>query len=201
MAFVLGLTGSFGSGKSTVAAMLAEAGAAVIDADEIARGLLGPGQPLVAEVAREFGPQMLDEAGLLRRRALAEQVFSDRRALARLNALVHPCVRQEELRQIEALRDHPLIVLDVPLLFEAGMRSLADLAVVVRIAERERFRRLRGRGFSEREIIARLGMQMPQSRKVELADRVIDNSGSYEQTRAQVGDLLRDLRQDHNVTL
>ena len=201
MAFVLGLTGSFGSGKSTVAGMLAEAGAAVIDADAIARDLLAPGQPLVAEVGRIFGPDVLDEAGHLRRRVLAERVFGDRAELARLNAIIHPRVRQEELRQIAALGDHALIVLDVPLLFEAGMRGLTDLAAVVTISERERFRRLKGRGFPEREIIARLGMQMAQSRKVALADAVIDNSGTLEQTRRHVAELLQKLKTNHGVSL
>ena len=110
-------------------------------------------------------------------------------------------MRQEELRQIAALGDHALIVLDVPLLFEAGMRGLTDLAAVVTISERERFRRLKGRGFPEREIIARLGMQMAQSRKVALADAVIDNSGTLEQTRRHVAELLQKLKTNHGVSL
>lgn len=200
MAFVLGLTGSIGSGKSTVAGMLAESGAAIVDADAIARELLAPGQPLVAEVARVFGPGLLDEAGALRRRALAERVFADREELARLNALVHPRVRAEELRQIEALRSRALVVLDVPLLFEAGMRDLVDLAAVVTISERERFRRLRARGLSEREVLARLGMQMPQSHKLALADAVIDNSGTLARTRQQVAALLQRLKSEYGVS-
>lgn len=183
MAFVLGLTGSFGSGKSTVAALLAEQGAAVIDADAIARQLVEPGSALLPELAREFGAQVLAEDGSLRRGELARVAFASPEATRRLNALVHPRVRAEELHRLETLRGERLVVLDVPLLFEAGMDDLCDRVLVVVINEAQRFLRLRGRGFSEREVIERLARQWPQSRKAALADDVIDNSGTLKQTR------------------
>lgn len=190
MAFVLGLTGSFGSGKSTVSAIFRELGAAVIDADVLARQAVEPGQPALAAIAAEFGAEMLDEAGRLRRRALAERVFSDRRAVERLGRIVHPYVIAETRRQLAALADRPLVVVDVPLLFESGMDTLMDKVAVVAIGERERFFRLRRRGFGEREVMQRLATQMPQTRKVRLADYVIDNSGTIEATRKQVQTLM-----------
>lgn len=199
MARTLGLTGSFGSGKSAVAALLSElAGAEVIDADELARQATEPGGPAYEEVIREFGPRALTPQGRLNRQALAEQVFTDRRALARLNALVHPRVIEESRRRIAALGDRALIVLDVPLLFESGMEELVDQVVVVAINERERFRRLARRGFHEREVIARLGMQMPQARKISRADCVIDNSGTTQETRKQVQTLLEQITREKN---
>jgi dephospho-CoA kinase len=191
---VLGLTGSFGSGKSTVAALLREKGAALIDADQLAREAVAPGSTALAAIAREFGPEvtgLLDPAGHLRRKVLAQRVFGDRHALARLNALLHPHVLAETRRRIEALQGQaPLIVVDVPLLFETGMQGLMDQVAVVTISENQRFYRLRRRGYSEHEIIARLGMQMPQAQKQRLAQINIDISGTIEATRKQVQALL-----------
>lgn len=194
MAFVLGVTGSIGSGKTTVTAFMREGGAAVINADELARQAVQPGRPALAAIVREFGPQMLDESGQLRRKALAERVFDDRAATRRLGELIHPEVVAQTRRLLEELKDdHPVIVVDVPLLFEAGMQGLMDKVLVVTITENQRFSRLRRRGFSERQVIARLGMQMPQARKISLADYVIDNSGTIEATRKQAQTLLEQI--------
>jgi dephospho-CoA kinase len=175
-----------GSGKTTVAGMLAELGAAVIDADELARMAVEPGRPALAQIARIFGPAMLDAHGRLKRKALAKRVFGDRAALGQLCAIIHPEVIKETLRQLEALKNRPVVVVDVPLLFEAGMAPMMDKVAVAAIRENQRFARLRRRGFSERDILVRLGMQMPQSRKRIMADFVIENSGTLESTREQV---------------
>ncbi len=195
MAHVLGLTGTFGCGKSTVAALIAEeSGAAVIDADRIAREALEPGGAAFAAVVEAFGPAILGPAGRIDRPALAARVFADRAELARLNALVHPPVRAAELALLEAWKDRPLVVLDVPLLFEAGMRSLADSVAVVVIGERQRYGRLKGRGFREAEVTRRLGMQMAQARKRRLADHIIDNSGPLDGTRQHVRELIETIK-------
>lgn len=190
MAYLLGLTGSIGSGKSTVAQMLRETGACVIDADELAREALEPGQPALAAVTERFGADLLDGDGKLDRRALARRVFGDRAAVTWLNGLIHPYVRSRMQGLIEANRGRDLIVLDVPLLLEGGLDEGLDGVAVVTINERERFGRLHERGFSEQEIIARLGMQMAQQRKAGRADFVIDNSGSREHTRKQIQTML-----------
>jgi dephospho-CoA kinase len=185
MALTIGLTGTLGCGKSTVVDLLRRAGESrwpppavvVIDADALARQAVEPGQPALAEIARQFGPEFIGPDGRLLRRELGRVVFADRSALARLEAIVHPRVRRAELEQMRAAAGHRLIVLDVPLLYEAGMQGLVARVVVVTVGEAQRFARLRRRGMTEAEIVARLGMQWSQARKAALADAVIDNSG------------------------
>jgi dephospho-CoA kinase len=189
--FVLGLTGSFGSGKTTVAASLAEmGGAVVIDADAVARDAVRAGSPLLPEIARRFGADLIDAAGELNRRELAARAFVDRATAARLNAIIHPWVRARELELLERHRDAPLVVLDVPLLYEAGMQTLCNAVAVVTIREAERFARLRRRGFCEADVMRRLAHQWPQARKAARAEFVIENSGTQEATRTQVQTLL-----------
>lgn len=187
MARLIGVTGSFGSGKSAVAGMLGEMlNAEVIDADKLARQAVEPGQPALEEIQRRFGPGVIAPDGRLDRKALAEIVFNDRRALDDLNAIVHPRVREQWLERLRELGPERTAVLDIPLLFEAGLRNMVDRVVVVTISEAARFARLKQRGFTEPEIIRRLGMQMPQARKAALADKVIDNAGPIERTRQQI---------------
>ncbi|HOR28239.1 MAG TPA: dephospho-CoA kinase [Candidatus Sumerlaeota bacterium] len=195
MSFILGLTGTFGSGKTTAGGMLRELGAELIDADELARQVVEPGEPALAEIAAQFGAEMIRPDGALDRRRLADRVFADRRAMARLNQIIHPRVRELERKRLGELADRPLVVLDVPLLYETGMDRMCTQVAVVRITENQRFARLRRRGFNEQAIIARLGMQMAQARKVKLADHVIDNSGSLDETRNQLQRLLEEIRQ------
>ncbi len=193
MPLILGLTGTFGSGKSTVAAMLAEQGAEIIDADAIAHRLVEPGRTALAEVVGAFGRELLDESGELRRAELAKLVFGDREALRRLEGIIHPRVREEIVGRLEEVKGKTLVALDVPLLFEAGMEGMTDRTVIVTIVENQRFLRLRRREFSEREIIVRLGMQMAQARKKELVGEIIDNSGTFETTREHTQTLLNKL--------
>jgi dephospho-CoA kinase len=203
MALTIGLTGTVGSGKTTVAGLLARQAerrwppppppAVVIDADALAREVVEPGQEALEEIARQFGPGMLDAEGRLRRAALAERVFSDRAALARLEAIVHPRVRVLAAERVEAAKKAGarLIVLDVPLLLEAGMQEMTGRVVVVTVGAARRFGRLRRRsGLSEAQTMARLAMQMPQARKAALADAVIDNDGDLEATERQCERLL-----------
>lgn len=195
MTYRLGVTGTFGCGKSTVAAVLHEHyGAAVIDADELARGAVEPGSPALEEIRRQFGDEYIDGDGRLLRRELGRKVFADRAAKARLEAIVHPVVLARTRHFLHVWAGRPMIVLDVPLLYEAGMESLADSVAVVVIDERSRYGRLRAHGFSEAEITRRLGMQWPQTRKRALADHLIDNSGSLAETQHQVDDLIKQLK-------
>lgn len=193
MGLVLGLTGSFGSGKSTASRFFAELGCPVIDADKLAREALAPGSAGLGEAIEVFGPGVLDEDGALDRAALAALVFGDRAALDRLNAIVHPHVRAMEERLLKRHGGAALTVLDVPLLFETGADAMCGRTAVVVADERRRFGRLRRRGFGESEIVRRLGRQMPQSRKIERADILIDNNGTPAQTRGRVAEIYRDL--------
>jgi dephospho-CoA kinase len=204
MSLAVGLTGTVGCGKTTVAGLLASqagqrwppppAAAVVIDADALAREVVEPGQEALEAIVRQFGPEMLDAEGRLRRAALAKKVFVDRAALARLEAIVHPRVRTLAAARVDAATKAGtrLIVLDVPLLLETeGMRAMVDRVVVVTVGEARRFGRLRRRsGLSEAQTMARLAMQMPQARKAALADAVIDNDGDLEATERQCERLL-----------
>jgi dephospho-CoA kinase len=198
MALTIGLTGILGSGKSTVAGMFRRSGerrwappaVAVIDADALARQAVEPGQPALKTIAETFGERFIGPDGRLLRGEMAALVFTDRRALARLEAIIHPWVRQAELERMREAADHRLIVLDVPLLLEARMRPMVERVVVVTVSEALCFARLRKRGLSEGEVVARLGMQWPQSRKAAAADDTIDNAGPPEATAGQVEALL-----------
>lgn len=197
---LIGLTGTFGSGKSTVAALLAELGAAVVDADAIAHEVVEPGQSALEAIRREFGAEYLTEDGRLDRGRMAATVFADPARREALNRIIHPRVierMRSEIARFEAQRRETgqpeVIVLNVPLLLEVALAGMAERVVVVTIREAERFRRVRGRdGLSEREVVARLASQWPQRRKVAAADEVVDNSGTLEATRKQVTELYRD---------
>lgn len=196
MSLVLGLTGSFGSGKSTVAAMLrGMSGAPLIDADALAREALAKGSPLLAAIEATFGPGLLNEAGELRRGELALRAFSNREGARRINALIHPWVARRQAEQLALHAAEPLVILDVPLLYEAGLQTQCDKVAVVSIGEAARFARLRGRGFGEREVMRRLALQWPQSRKAALADFVIENSGSLTATRVQIERMLEQIHE------
>ncbi len=188
---VLGLTGSFGSGKSVVARMFAALGAIIIDADEIAKEVVKPGTPAFQEIVQAFGREVVDEQGALDRKRLAAMVFQDAAKCEMLNRIVHPRVRKRELELLSQYKDNPLVVLSVPLLFENNMEHLVDKVVVVVVNEAERMRRLTEQqdGLTPDEIQRRLQAQMPQEEKRKRANFVIDNSGSLEEAQAQVKQL------------
>ena len=203
MTRVIGLTGGIGTGKRSVAAMLAELGARVIDSDAIVHELQAPGMPLLAELAAEFGPGILRADGSLDRAALGDRVFRDETARKRLNAIVHPAVGRESAKRLaEALASGvPLVVLDIPLLFETrahGTASKANLGIetiVVVWAPRalQIERQLARNGYGRDEAERRVDAQIPIDEKRAQAHHVIDNSGSLEDTRRQVRELYAEL--------
>ena len=194
----VGLSGGIGSGKSSVAAMWAELGAVVVDADAIVHELQAPGQPLLDEIRAAFGDEIFDSAGALDRKALGRVVFGDPDARARLGAIVHPRVREEMAARVGAAEREgaAVVVLDIPLLFEgraapgAATRSGAmdfDATVLVYVPRSVQVERTVARdGCSVEDAEARIAAQMPIDEKRALADHIIDNTGSLEDTRAQL---------------
>ncbi len=183
---VIGLTGNIGTGKSTVTRMLADLGATVIDADALAHEVIAPGTPGWQQVVDAFGPEVVAADGTIDRARLAAIVFSDPAALARLEAIVHPLVIQEADRRIRAI-GRGVVVIEAIKLIESGMvRDCDALWVVTARPEQQLERLVRERGMSAAEVQRRMAAQPPQSEKVALADVVIDNSGTPEETRAQV---------------
>lgn len=178
---VIGLTGGIASGKSTVAGWLAGHGARIIDADDIAHRLSEQGGSIYLAYLQHFGPGIIDDAGELDRRAVAERVFSDPIERRWMDETARPLILAELKRQLAEARDSsvPVIVLDVPLLFEAGWESLADKSWLVYVSEEEQLKRLCQRdGCTEEQGLRRIRAQMPLSEKMARADVSIDNSGN-----------------------
>ncbi|WP_369133301.1 dephospho-CoA kinase [Modestobacter sp. I12A-02662] len=182
----IGLTGGIGSGKSTVAALLAERGAVVVDADRIAREVLEPGTPGLAAVAEAFGPGVLTADGALDRPALAAVVFPDPAARARLDGIVHPRVRARAAELVAAAPADAVVVQDVPLLVETGQAGSYDLVLVVEADPGTRVRRLVDRGLSAEDARARMSSQATDAQRRAVADVVLANDGDLEHLAAQV---------------
>ena len=182
----IGLTGGIGSGKSTVAALLAERGARVVDADRIAREVLEPGTPGLAAVVAEFGAGVLTDAGSLDRPALAAVVFADPAARARLDAVVHPLVRARAAEALASAPEDAVVVQDVPLLVETGQAGSYDLVLVVEADETIRVERLVERGLTAEDARARIASQATDEQRRAVADVVLRNDGDRTELTAQV---------------
>lgn len=185
----LALTGSIGMGKSTVAAMFADAGIPTFDADAVVRQLQGPGGRLVPQIEARFPGTTRD--GAVDRETLSAAVLSDRDELAALEAIVHPAVHHERTRFIMEHGDAPALLFDIPLLFETGGDQAFDKVIVVSATpEQQRMRVLSRPGMSEAKLAQILARQLPDSEKRARADFVVDTSGSLDETRAQVRNIL-----------
>ena len=187
----IGLTGGIASGKSTVADMFAELGVPVIDTDVIAREVVAPGEPALDEIAKRFGEQMIDGAGNLDRSAMRRLIFADDGARAALEAILHPRIGAETLRQADAAGgDYQLIV--VPLLIGSPLREFVDRVLVVDCDEETQLQRLLQRDAETVEQAERmLAAQASREERQKVANDVILNQGSLEQTRAAVNRLHR----------
>ncbi len=182
----IGLTGGIGSGKSTVARLLADRGARLIDADVLAREVVAPGTPGLAAVAEAFGPGVLTADGGLDRPALAAVVFGDPGARQRLDAIVHPLVRARSVELLAAMPPDAVVVQDIPLLVETGQAGSFDLVLVVEADPETRVGRLVDRGLAEDDARARIAAQATDEQRRAVADVVLDNSGTPEQLAQQV---------------
>jgi dephospho-CoA kinase len=191
---LVGLTGGIGAGKSTVSAMLAERGAAIVDADQIARDLQSPGSPVLEAMAERFGQHIIRDDGSLDRAAVAAIVFNDEAALKDLNGIVHPAMQDEIQRQIDAHRDTDrVVVLDFPLLGENPRKGLSATIVVdipVDVAVR---RLVEQRGMDEADARARIGSQISREERNASATHVIDNGGDRDALVEQVDALWAEL--------
>jgi len=193
----IAITGGAGSGKSVVGRMFRELGAAVLDADEIAHQVVAVGAPAWVELKQAFGPEYFLEDGSLNRPAMARLVFADSEARKRLNAIVHPYVAKEIRERLEGLerRGAALVLVEVPLLFEAGLSGGYDKVIVVDVGPGEQRRRLQARDQrSAAEIQGIIDAQMPLADKAARADFVVNNRGSLAETRGQVEKIWQELQ-------
>jgi dephospho-CoA kinase len=193
---VIGLTGGIASGKSTVSRMFKQLGARVVDADQIARRIVAPGKPALREIAQTFGKQMVRPDGSLDRKRLGKLVFSDPAKLKQLDAITHPRIAAAAKWSIARHRraGAPLVIYDAALIVEKGWQKGLDGLVVVSIPEKVQLSRLMQRdGITRDGALKRVRSQLPLADKVKVADHVIDNSGSLNQTRSQVERLYKQL--------
>ncbi len=185
----VGLTGGIGSGKSTVAAMFADLGAVVVDADEIARRIVEPGSPVLSRLAEEFGPDILAADGSLLRGELARRAFASQRATRHLNEITHPAIRElaeVEISDGEESSPTGIVVYEMPLLVETGQVSLVDVVVVVDVPESLQVERAVARGLTESDVRDRMKQQASRADRAAAADIVIDNNGDLANTQTQV---------------
>ncbi|GAA0968705.1 dephospho-CoA kinase [Actinocorallia libanotica] len=191
----VGLTGGIGSGKSEVSRRLAAAGAVLIDSDALAREVVEPGTEGLAKIVEEFGADVLTAEGTLNREKLGSIVFSDPESLAKLNAITHPLIGARSAELQDAAPQDAVLLFDVPLLAENGLKPLYDLVVVVDAPVETQLARLTDlRGMNETEARKRIAAQATREQRLAIADRVIDNSGSLARLAEQVEELWEDLQ-------
>ena len=193
MALIIGLTGGIASGKSTVANMLKNEGITVIDADLESRLAVEQGEEAYDHIVNHFSKSILLEDGSINRAKLGEIIFNIKEERMKLNEIVHPAVRKRMLQKKESAENHgeAIIIMDIPLLFESEFTELVDKTLLVFVDEDIQLQRLMERNhYSKQEALARIHSQMPLADKKRLADVVIDNNGSLEQTELQLKNVL-----------
>ena len=186
---IIGLTGGIASGKSTVSNMIQELGIPVVDADQIAREVVEPGESAYEQIVRHFGEQILHQDGTLNRKKLGSIVFSDEKERKTLNSIIHPAIREkmEEEKNEYLNQGFDTVVLDIPLLFESKNPYRLDKVLLVAVSEDVQFKRLVERDqMGEKDARQRIQSQMPIKDKIALADEVIDNNGTVQETREQL---------------
>ncbi|MBN6887959.1 dephospho-CoA kinase [Cytobacillus horneckiae] len=195
MTIVIGLTGGIASGKSTVSTMLKEIGYTVIDADVESRLAVEKGEPAYFEIIAHFGEELLQEDGSIDRLKLGGIIFNNEAERLKLNSIVHPAVRKRMNDKKEAAlqRNEALVILDIPLLFESKLSYMVDYTVLVYVNEQTQLQRLMERNqFSAEEAEARIQSQMPLKDKLQLADYIIDNNGTLEETKVQLNNFINE---------
>jgi len=187
----IGVTGIFASGKGTVCGFFRELGAEVIDTDMVAREIVEPGAEGLSELVSEFSEEILDDTGFLDRRKFANIVFKNRESVEKLNSITHPLILKLVM---ERSSSNGIYFINTPLLFESGFNEIMDKNIVV-VAETDQAvkRGIKRDNISEKEIRERLNHQIPLNEKIKMADYVIDNSRSLENTKGQVADLWKNL--------
>ena len=190
----IGLTGGIGSGKSTVAAMLAAKGAVVIDADQISREIVEPGQPALDEIVASFGPGILRADGTLNRGELARLAFADKDQTKRLNAIMHPRISAISAARIAAAPTGAVVIYDMPLLVETKQDSAVDHVIVVDVPVQVQRDRAIARGLDPVDVDRRIEAQATREARLAVANSVIDNSGDLKATAAQVDSLWESLQ-------
>lgn len=194
MTLIVGLTGSIGTGKSTITNRLKQLNIPVVDADLIAREVVEPGEPAYKEIIETFGEDILHENKKLNREKLGYIVFSDEGKRKQLNSIIHPAIRQEMIAQRDAYvaQEVPCVVLDIPLLYESDLNHFVEKVIVVATERSIQLERILKRDeIDKEEALRRMNSQIDVAKKVEWADAVIDNNGTIAESEAQLEAILR----------
>ncbi|WP_332844037.1 dephospho-CoA kinase [Solibacillus palustris] len=190
---IIGLTGSIASGKSTVAKMIQSYKLPIVDADLIARQVVEPGTPTIKKIAEAFGEEVIAVDGSMDRAKVGSIIFHNGDMRQTLNGIIHPAIREEMLRQRDEFMSYgeKNIFMDIPLLFESKLEHFVEKIIVVSVEEEVQLQRLMARnGFTEDEARARIATQIPVKEKEQLADAVIHNNGTLEDTAIQLQSIL-----------
>jgi len=193
MGKIFGLTGSIASGKSTVSNFLKELNIPIVDADVIAKEVVEIGQPAYKKIVEAFGSEILLDSGEINRPFLGSIIFNNKEKRLQLNEIVHPEVRREMKEQADRYikQGEPLVILDIPLLYEGNSIELVEKVIVVTVSEENQLKRLMNRnGLSKEDALLRIASQIPVKEKAARADYVINNNSDLEDTKRQVKDLL-----------
>jgi len=198
---LVGLTGGIGAGKSTVASLLAERGAVIIDADQVARDVVEPDQPAFTALVEEFGPDVVGPDGRLDRAALAARAFATPEGKAALDAITHPAIHAEFGRRMLEAPTDAIVVMDVPLLVESKTAAERgyEIVIVVEAPEEVRLDRLEGRGLDRDDAAARMRAQASDDERRAVATHVLDNGADPDALAAQVDALWSDLQARHTT--
>ena len=190
---IIGLTGSIASGKSTVAKMIQSYNLPIVDADQVARQVVEPGSPTLLKIAEVFGQDVISEDGTMDRAKVGNLIFHDESKRQQLNAIIHPAIREEMIRQRDEFISYgeKNVFMDIPLLFESKLEHFVEKIIVVSVTEEVQLERLMERNsFTEEEAKARIATQIPVKEKEALADAVIYNNSSLEDTALQLQNVL-----------
>ncbi|MFA5059858.1 MAG: dephospho-CoA kinase [Candidatus Omnitrophota bacterium] len=194
---IVGITGSLATGKTTVAKMFKRYGAKILDADQMAHQALDSNRQCFLSIVRYFGKEILDGKRIDRKK-LADIVFEDPKKLKKLVSIIHPVVVKEiraQVTQLKKSKKSGVLVLDVPLLIEAGLHKWVDFLIVVKAGQKKQVERaVKGKNIASQQAVQRIKSQMPLSEKIKLADIVIDNNKSLTETRRQVSAIWARLR-------
>ncbi len=196
---LVGLTGGIGAGKSTVASLLAERGAVILDADRVARDVVEPGQPAFGALVERFGSEIVGADGRLDRQALADRAFATDEAREALNAITHPAVHAEFGKRMMEAPPDAIVVMDVPLLVESQTASERgyEVVIVVEAPEDLRLDRLEGRGLDRADAAARMRAQATDEERRAVATHLVDNGTDHASLAAQVDTIWADLQSRH----
>lgn len=196
---LVGLTGGIGAGKSTVAGLLADHGAVILDADQVARDVVEPDQPAFQALVQEFGPEIVGPDGRLDRAAVAAKAFATPEGKAALDAITHPAIHAEFGKRMSEAPADAIVVMDVPLLVESGTAAERgyEVVIVVEAPEHLRLDRLEGRGLDRTDAEARMRAQATDEQRRAVATHLIDNGADHESLTTQVEALWSDLQTRH----